>query len=51
VQPLTVDRPEAVRNDAGIDRARLAAYLHEVVPGISGPMELLQFHAGHSNLT
>ncbi len=51
MQPLTVDRPEAVRNDAGIDRERLAAYLHDVVPGISGPMALLQFHAGHSNLT
>jgi aminoglycoside phosphotransferase (APT) family kinase protein len=51
VQPLSVDRPDTVRDEAGIDRPRLAAYLEKAVPGVSGPMELLQFHAGHSNLT
>jgi aminoglycoside phosphotransferase (APT) family kinase protein len=48
---LTVDRPEALRDDARIDRARLAAFLTGTIPGLVGTMELLQFHAGHSNLT
>jgi aminoglycoside phosphotransferase (APT) family kinase protein len=48
---LTVDVPEAVRDDARIDRARLAAFLRAEIPGLAGEMELLQFHAGHSNLT
>ncbi len=49
-QDLT-DQPGAVREDERLDLAPLAAWLARAVPGAAGPVELLQFGKGHSNLT
>jgi len=45
------DQPGAVREDERLDPASLAAWLARAVPGAAGPVELLQFGKGHSNLT
>ncbi len=34
-----------------LDLPRLEAYLKDVIPGLEGPLEVLQFPSGHSNLT
>jgi aminoglycoside phosphotransferase (APT) family kinase protein len=48
---LAVDAPDSVRAEDVIDRSRLFSYLKSHVDGLVGDGELLQFHAGHSNLT
>jgi aminoglycoside phosphotransferase (APT) family kinase protein len=48
---LTLDTAQAVRPDDAVDQKRLFAYLKEHVEGFSEDAQLLQFHAGHSNLT
>jgi aminoglycoside phosphotransferase (APT) family kinase protein len=49
VENPPLDRAEAVRAGAEIDLARLAPWLE--AHGISGPVEVLQFPRGYSNLT
>ncbi len=34
-----------------LDLPRLEAYLKQAIPGLEGPLEVLQFPSGHSNLT
>jgi aminoglycoside phosphotransferase (APT) family kinase protein len=41
----------SVRADEDLDRAALARYLEGRLPDADGPLELLQFPGGHSNLT
>ncbi len=45
------DQPGAVREDERLDLGALGAWLAGAVPGAAGPLELLQFGKGHSNLT
>jgi len=40
-----------IRSGEGFDEARLARYLREHVPGLTGEMQALQFPGGHANLT
>src|SRR4051812_135594 len=48
---LAMDKPEEVRASDQIDAARLSSYLKSCIDGLKGNAQLLQFHAGHSNLT
>ena len=45
------DQPSPVREGQGFELDPLAEFLRANVPGISGPIELLQFGRGYSNLT
>jgi aminoglycoside phosphotransferase (APT) family kinase protein len=49
--PLTIDAPDRLHGDEGIDLERLADYLKSRIPGLSGDLELFKFSSGHSNLT
>lgn len=40
-----------IRSDEDFDHAKLEAYLKAEIPGLAGPIEILQFPGGHSNLT
>lgn len=46
-----LDRAIAPRPGEEIDPAKLAAWLEAHVPGAAGPLEILQYPSGHSNLT
>src|SRR5262245_56007783 len=46
-----IDRPRAVRTGEELDTEKLAVYLKEHIPGLSGPLIVQQFPGGHSNLT
>jgi aminoglycoside phosphotransferase (APT) family kinase protein len=48
---LQIDTPDEVQADARIARAQLTSYLRSQIEGLSGEVQLFQFHAGHSNLT
>lgn len=48
---LSIDRPAEIQPDQAVDISRLSAYLRSAVPQLSGEISLLQFTAGHSNLT
>ena len=43
--------PDEVREEERFDAERLRPFLADAVPGASGPIEVLQFRKGHSNLT
>jgi len=45
------DAPIAVRADDRFDTGKLAAFLAKAAPELKGTLEVLQFPAGHSNLT
>jgi len=45
------DQPAEVREEERIDPARLEPFLRQALPGASGPVTILQFPKGHSNLT
>lgn len=46
-----IDQPDAVREGAGFDLDRLAAWIASEVPELTGPLALHQFRRGYSNLT
>ena len=46
-----VDKPGAVRAGEELDASRLAAYLSDVIGGMTGPVSVEQFPSGFSNLT
>ena len=45
------DEPSAPREGEQIDGERLRPFLAATWPGLAGPIEVLQFRKGHSNLT
>ncbi|MFL5310174.1 MAG: phosphotransferase family protein [Myxococcales bacterium] len=49
--PLPIDSPDEVRDEERFDADRLRPFLAAALPGASGPLEVLQFRKGHSNLT
>jgi aminoglycoside phosphotransferase (APT) family kinase protein len=51
VSDLSLDQPAEVREDERIDPGRIEEFLHQAFPGAAGPISLLQFPKGHSNLT
>jgi aminoglycoside phosphotransferase (APT) family kinase protein len=46
-----LDEPEEVRDEDRFDPERLRPFLQAAIPGAEGPISLLQFRKGHSNLT
>src|SRR5919197_3940913 len=46
-----IDEPGEVRDEERFDPERLRPFLAAALPGASGPISLLQFKKGHSNLT
>jgi aminoglycoside phosphotransferase (APT) family kinase protein len=50
-EPRYVDAPSGVREGQGFDVLRLAEYLKDSVPGLSGELAIEQFGRGFSNLT
>jgi aminoglycoside phosphotransferase (APT) family kinase protein len=49
--PIGLDEPDPVREQERFDPERLRPFLESSFPGASGPISLLQFRKGHSNLT
>jgi len=49
--PLPIDAPDEVREEERFDAERLRGFLEATFPGTSGPLQVLQFRKGHSNLT
>ncbi|HWE26228.1 MAG TPA: phosphotransferase family protein [Myxococcales bacterium] len=47
----TLDQPAEVRAEERLDPARIASFLRRTLPDVSGPISVLQFPRGHSNLT
>jgi aminoglycoside phosphotransferase (APT) family kinase protein len=45
------DQPSEIRNGEELDTARVAAFIRDSIPGLSGEMTIKQFPRGHSNLT
>ena len=48
---LPIDAPDEVREEERFDGERLRPFVAAALPGASGPLEVLQFRKGHSNLT
>ncbi len=48
---MNVDQAKAVRKGEELDTAKLAAYLREALPELTGELIIQQFPGGHSNLT
>lgn len=46
-----IDEPEEVRGEERLDPERLRPFLAAALQGAAGPVEVLQFRQGHSNLT
>jgi len=46
-----IDAPAEVRDEERFDPERLRGFFERALPGASGPIQLLQFRRGHSNLT
>ena len=46
-----LDQADEVRDEERFDPERLRPHLEAVFPGATGPVSLLQFRKGHSNLT
>ena len=49
--PDLLDQPTTVRPGEALDTERLAAYLREHIPGLTGELTVEQFPSGYSNLT
>ncbi len=49
--PIQLDQPDSVREQEQFDPERLRPFLEGAFPGARGPISLLQFRKGHSNLT
>ena len=47
----TLDQAHAVRDGESLDIAKIADYLKSILPGLTGPVAVEQFHSGYSNLT
>lgn len=45
------DQPKAVRKGEQLDEQKLSKYLRSIFPWVTGPLKLLQFPSGFSNLT
>jgi aminoglycoside phosphotransferase (APT) family kinase protein len=50
-EQIGLDEPDQVREQEQFDPERLRPFLDAAFPGSSGPISLLQFRKGHSNLT
>jgi aminoglycoside phosphotransferase (APT) family kinase protein len=48
---VPLDQPADVREEERIDPARLLPFLRSALPEMTGPVSVLQFPRGHSNLT
>jgi aminoglycoside phosphotransferase (APT) family kinase protein len=48
---VVLDEPDPVREQEQFDPERLRPFLEASFPGVKGPVSLLQFRKGHSNLT
>jgi aminoglycoside phosphotransferase (APT) family kinase protein len=48
---VPLDQPAEVREEERIDPARLLPFLRSALPEAAGPVSVLQFPKGHSNLT
>jgi aminoglycoside phosphotransferase (APT) family kinase protein len=48
---LSVDEPAEVREEERFDATRIEPFLRRALPDASGPVGVLQFPKGHSNLT
>jgi aminoglycoside phosphotransferase (APT) family kinase protein len=48
---MELDEPGQVRDEERIDPARLVPFLRSALPDAIGPVSILQFPRGHSNLT
>jgi aminoglycoside phosphotransferase (APT) family kinase protein len=46
-----LDEADEVRAEERLDLERLRGFLEGVFPGVAGPLSVLQFRRGHSNLT
>jgi aminoglycoside phosphotransferase (APT) family kinase protein len=46
-----LDQPQKTRPGEELDAGKLAAYLRQALPDLSGPIEIAQFPKGYSNLT
>jgi aminoglycoside phosphotransferase (APT) family kinase protein len=46
-----IDQPTEMREEERIDPARIEAFLRRALPDAAGPVSVLQFPRGHSNLT
>ena len=46
-----LDEPAEMRDEERIDPSRIAPFLRSALPDVAGPITLLQFRNGHSNLT
>ena len=46
-----IDQPAQVREEERIDPARIEPFLRRALPDAAGPISILQFPKGHSNLT
>ena len=51
VSELSLDQPAEVRAEERIDPARIEGFLRRALSGAAGPISVLQFPKGHSNLT
>ncbi len=45
------DQPTSVRKGEELDKKRVAAFLSDAIPGLSGDLSIRQFPGGYSNLT
>ena len=50
-ETLPLDQPAEVREEERIDPARIEPFLRRALSGAAGPVSVLQFPKGHSNLT
>ena len=48
---VPLDQPSEVREEERLDPARIESFLREALPETAGPVSVLQFPKGHSNLT
>ena len=46
-----MDQPTGVRKGEELDKERVAAFLKDAIPGLSGDLSIRQFPGGYSNLT
>ena len=46
-----IDQPAEMREEERIDPARIEPFLRRALPDAAGPISILQFPKGHSNLT